>query len=137
MERIKDSETYLENLLQPSVSVSLATISKQRLTDEKVDQLGLLMAQTQALYPNQELPDMTPDMYLVQWEEMALKYGMEAFTLALSKVIRVSKFFPDPFDIREACEESARTARSAAHARKVSEDLAAWKKQWEAERGKA
>jgi hypothetical protein len=65
--------------------------------------LAKLMAQTQARYPNQTLPEGTPDMYLVEWEEIALEFGLETFREGLSKAIRVSKFFPDPLDIKEHC----------------------------------
>src|ERR1700744_1848147 len=66
--------------------------------------LALWMAETQGRDVNQELPPGTPDMYLVEWEEMVMKYGEEVFRIALSRAIRESSFFPAPNVINMHCD---------------------------------
>jgi hypothetical protein len=101
-----------ELALQSSDSVSLTTRSGPQLPAEQVETLGRLMAQTQARYPNQQLSEGTPDMYLAEWEEMTLTHGLETFRSALLRVMRASRFFPDPMDIREACKSIREEQRS-------------------------
>ena len=96
---------------QSSDSVSLTTRSGPPLPAGMGLTLAKLMAQTQARYPNQTLPEGTPDMYLVEWEEMALEFGLETFKEGLSKAIRDSRFFPDPHGIKDHCIAVQREAR--------------------------
>lgn len=120
------------NQPQSNASVSLTTRSGPPLPAGMGMALATLMAQTQARYPNQTLPEGTPDMYLVEWEEIALKYGLAMFQAGLSRVLRNSRFFPDPLDIREACWglrnaeiRQAETDRELAARKAYAEDVAA------------
>ena len=93
-----------------------------------------LMAQTQARYPNQTLPPGTPDMYLVEWEELVLKFGLQPFRDALSKAIRSSRFFPDPQEIRDLLQVKKRDTAAHAESQKFLRQQDEWKAQWQRER---
>lgn len=117
-----------------SVSVSLTTPSGPPLPEGMGWALSTLMAQTQARYPNQTLPPGTPDMYLVEWEELTLKFGLQAFRDALSKAIRSSRFFPDPQHIRELLLAKKRADSAHAESQKFLRQQDEWKAQWQRER---
>ena len=84
---------------------------------------ALLMRQTSSRYTNQVITEPTKEMHLAEWEEMVIKYGLQPFRDALSKVIRASRFFPDPQDLWEACREPARVARTERDATETQELL--------------
>ena len=132
LRKVKLSE--LEPTPPSTGSVSLTTPSGPPLPEGMGWALSTLMAQTQARYPNQTLPPGTPDMYLVEWEELALKFGLEAFRDALSKAIRSSRFFPDPQEIRELLQAKKREAAAHAESRKLLRQMDEWKAQWQRER---
>lgn len=94
----------------------------------------LLMKQTKDRFINQQLPEVTQEMYLTEWEEMALRYGLEAFRDALSTAIRESKFFPPPEDIRGVCEARAYSRSMENSAQRFIGEMAAARAQWERER---
>lgn len=93
-----------------------------------------LMAQTQARYPNQPLPPGTPEMYLTEWKELALQFGLPAFRDALSRVIRSSRLFPDPLEIRELLRAKKRADSERAESQKILRQFDEWKAQWLRER---
>ena len=134
MEAIRAISNRVELVRQPSVVRNLATTSNLRLLDSEVDTLELLMDQTQARYPNQTLPPDTPVMYGVLWAEMVAKFGLPAFTDALSKVIRSSKFFPDPMDIEAQCAATKREQYEASNAARYIREHDNAKAQWVRER---
>jgi hypothetical protein len=119
---------------QSSDSVSLTTRSGPPLPAGMGLQLAKLMAQTQARYPNQTLPEGTPDMYLVEWEEVALEFGLEAFKEGLSKAIRENRFFPDPHGIKEHCVAMQRDEGEHRRGRAAAAQVVTWREQWERER---
>ena len=92
-----------------------------------------LWMETVAAYPNQVLPPATPDMWLVKWEEMILRFGVSLFRDALSKAVD-GKFFPTPDSIKEWCESLAETRRSETDAQKYLREHEEMKAQWERER---
>lgn len=96
---------------QTSGVVSLATRSSKPLPPGMGHSLALMMAQAQAAKPNQKLPEGTPEMWLTQWEAIALKFGIETFRDALLKALGENEFLPDPASIRSYCEGMARTQR--------------------------
>ena len=120
---------------QPSSgSVSLTTPSGPPLPDGMGWALSTLMAQVQARYPNQTLPPGTPDMYLVEWEELALQFGLQAFRDALSKAIRSWRFFPDPLEIRDLLLAKKHADSAHAETQKFLRQQEDWKAQWLRER---
>jgi hypothetical protein len=136
MEQIRAISAPLKNELarQSDVSASLTIRSGPPLPEGMGSTLLTMMAQTQARYPNQALAEGTPDMYLVEWEEMALNYGLPMFREGLLKAIRNSRFFPDPLDIREQCIALRRSEIMREDAKRISEEVGRWKQQWERER---
>ena len=132
MERI---EAQLEKLLPPSsdeTTISLA--SPTSLPAATASALLRMMAQAQARYPNQQLPELTQEMYLTEWEKLTEKYGLPIFRDGLLKAIHESQFFPDPKVIRDYCAEIASGNRSRADAEKVIAAHDAMKAQWLKER---
>ena len=95
--------SQVQVLQQSHDNVSLTIRSGPPLPDGMAQQLTVLLAETHAAYPNQTLPEGTPDMYLAQWEEIALRFKMKVFVAGLSRAIRENKFFPDPHEIRKHC----------------------------------
>lgn len=77
----------------------------QRLT-QPLNELGMLMKQAKAFFPNQEIEEGTSDLYLKAWGEIAGKYKMHRFETALWNVLRKSAFFPLPYAIEEECRET-------------------------------
>ncbi len=73
-----------------------------------------LMAEMQAWYPHQTLPEGTPDLWLAAWEEIALRCGMAMFRDGLLRAMRASRFIPDPSDVAAECAELKRTERNRA-----------------------
>ena len=96
--------------------------------------LSRLMTQVQARYPNQTLPPGTPEMYLAEWKELALQFGLSAFQEALAKAIRSSHLFPDPLEIRELLHAKKRADSERAESQKILRQFDEWKAQWLRER---
>jgi hypothetical protein len=94
------------------------------------------MAETQANYVNQELPEGTSDLWLAQWQEMAATMGLDVFRLSLLQAIRDSKFFPTPDAIRECCVAEMADRNNQIATKNYLEDLAEMRAKWEADRGK-
>jgi len=102
------------------------------------------MAQTVARYPKQKLLPLTTDMYLAEWEEMVLRYGLDPFRNALSKAIRDRErapFFPEPHDIEahllapiQAEQAAARAEREQRESRRHLEAFDEMKARWLRER---
>ncbi len=125
------------NLMQSqqlNVSVSLKGVSGKPVSDATALTLLQLMEQTQNRYKNECLPPGTPDMYLSEWERLVTRHGLERFMVALSKAIDDNKFFPEPFDIRQHCEQLASGARDAQKAKDHIGELAEWERTWLRER---
>ena len=117
--------------------LTLAVASGMQLPVAQVETLGMFMAQTQARYPKQELPEGTPDMYLAEWEEMAVKYGLMAFRDALSRVLRNRdrpQFFPEPHEIEAYCEASFRDQSNRLRGEKAVREFDELKAQSDRER---
>jgi hypothetical protein len=119
---------------QPSDRLSLTTGLGISLPEGTGLTLLVLMRQTCSRYPNQLLPEETKEMYLVEWEEMTQKFGLDLFRDALLKAIRSSTFIPAPEVIRENCASIARQKREREDALKVIRDHDAAKAIWERER---
>jgi len=96
--------------------------------------LNTLMAQAQARYPNRPLPPGTPEMYLAEWKELALQFGLPAFQEALSKAIRSSRLFPDPLEIRDLLQAKKHADSERAKSQKILRQLDEWQAQWLRER---
>jgi hypothetical protein len=104
--------TQLQKLQPLSEELSLARTSQPLLSDDSVAALSLLMAETQARYPNQVLPEGTPDMYLAEWERMAARFGLHEFRDALLRTIQDRerpRFFPDPLEIEDRLRANLRS----------------------------
>lgn len=131
MESMKDLATRAApKYLEPSsAELSLARISGPRLSDDCVLLLGRMMAEMQADKPNQALAAGTADMWLAQWEEMAVKYGMETFRDGLSKALRENRFFPSPQDIGDHCKAIRREKREREDTLKALREQEEWKVQ--------
>lgn len=127
-------EIQLASRPQSSGSPSLVTQLTRHVPDAQAEELLDLMEQTQAGYPNQTLPPLTPDMYLAQWEEIVVEFGMPAFRAALWRAICESDFFPGPKSIRNECELARRKERERARTTGYLTQLQQWKEQWERER---
>jgi hypothetical protein len=96
-----------------------------------------MMAETQARYPSQELPEGTPDMYLAQWERIAGKFGMVAFHAALLQTIEDRdrpRFFPDPLEIEDRIRAARREYDRQTSAQRAIREHDAAKLQWFRER---
>lgn len=135
MEALATVAKQAELALQPTEERTLAVASGTQLPVPQVHALGRWMAETQANYPNQELPDGTPDMWLAQWQEMAAQHGLDVFRLALLRAIRDSKFFPPPDKIREECIREIAEQNNQRGSEKYLSRLAGWKERWEGEKG--
>jgi hypothetical protein len=134
MEALREIAKRNELALQPSGETSLLTRQWPPLSDEDEAELQRLWLQTVASYPNQALPMGTPDMYLMQWEKMVLRYKMETFRRGLSRAINESRFFPAPEDISDQCQAIARNHRERQEAIRVMHELDDLKAQCERER---
>src|SRR6185312_4353533 len=118
-------ERISELMLQPNENELRTTRSKPQLPDESVFALGALMQQARDYYPNQTLPEGTPDVYLKAWEELAQSQGMKRFEAGLWKALRSHDFFPTPNQIENACEEiSATSANPRAALDKINAQIA-------------
>src|SRR4051812_8814143 len=96
MKSIGEFTDKSEFLQRSTGSESRMIPSARLLRAEQVERLGLLMAQAQAYFPNQVLPEGTPDVYLEAWEELAAEFGMEMFRQGLWRALRRGEFFPVP-----------------------------------------
>jgi predicted TIM-barrel fold metal-dependent hydrolase len=134
MERIGVIQFQVESVLQSSGNATLVKRSQTLLPDGMESALTQLFAQTLARYPNQELPPDTPDMYLEEWEKLALKFGLEAFTVGLSKAIDESDFFPDPHVIRYHCAAQRRADGERERTQKACAEMVAAREVWERQR---
>lgn len=130
----KIANTAIEKPQPSSAGISLSTRPGPPLPADTAQTIQRLWLQTVAAYPNQTLPEGTPDMYLVKWEAMVLRYGAEMFRDGLSKAIDDSRFFPVPEDIATHCQAIARDRRERAAALKAMSELEDWKAQCERER---
>lgn len=130
---VKRTEMGLAAIQPCSGELSLARRSGPSLPEGMGLALATLMDEVQARYPNQALLPSTVEMHLAQWEDLAMKFGMEAFRAALLRAVRESRFFPDPLDIEAHCAAAARERRERAEAQKLSDDLERWKAQCAAE----
>lgn len=111
----------------------ISLISQKSLPEGTGLALLQLMGEAQALKPNQTLSELTQDVYLSEWEKLALKYGLVQFRDALSKAMSESSFFPDPAVIAELCAMTASSNRSRNDAQKAIAEHDASKAQWERE----
>ncbi len=121
---------------QPSnACVSLTSISSISRADGMA--LTVLMKQVKDRYIKQQIPETTQEMYLAEWEEMVLRYGLVPFRDALLKVIRDDErapFFPEPDEIRKVCRAAARAEREREETKEQLKKQAEWKATWERER---
>ncbi len=120
-----------------SAGRSVMTISGPLTSADTGLQVAILMDQTQALKPNQVLPEGTPDMFLEAWEKLVVKYGLETFKEGLSKANERTRFFPDPLDIAEQCEALASASGNRRRAVKAMSDLDEAKVKWLRDRAEA
>lgn len=97
-------ERISELMLQLNGNELRTMQSKPQLPDASVFALGALMQQARDFYPNQTLPEGTPDVYLKAWEEIAQVQGMKRFEAGLWKALRNHDFFPTPGQIEDECE---------------------------------
>lgn len=148
LSRIHNSLPELSEAQPQSEAWSLARISQPLVSAACVDTLSFLMAQMQARYPNQALPEGTPDMYLADWEKMVHRYGrhdgqfverlgLDRFRAALLSLIEDRsrpRFFPDPQEIEDRLCAILREEREERERRKRDADLERRKAQWLRER---
>ena len=119
--------------LQRNGSSALTLHPTQPLSADTAYQLKALWDQTIARYPKQEIGPLTTEMYLSEWEEMVVRYRIEPFGNALSKVLRDrarAPFFPEPHEI----EAELRSEASLRAGRKAVTQIDEWKAQWMRER---
>lgn len=131
-----------------SEELSLARTSLPLVSDDCVTALSQLMAETQARYPNQVLPEGTPDMYLADWERMVRLYGrrngkfdertgLTCFRDALLRTLQDRerpRFFPDPLEIEDRLRAAARARREDDEAQAAIAKLDEARAQWERDR---
>jgi len=91
-----------QNQARPTES-SLET--SRKLHEQRLRWLARKMAEAQARFPHQELPEITKKVYLVDWLEMVREVGEGRFEIALKRALRQGKFFPTPGAIHELIPE--------------------------------
>lgn len=127
-----------ELAVQPNGERQAATMLRMPLGDEQLDaDLGRLMSEAQAMKPNVELPPGTPDLYMMAWEDLILKYGMDLFVKGLWASLCSGPFFPAPNEIEDAIGailSKDREARRKAREAKAAEDWEKHKRACRAER---
>ena len=115
---------------QRSAESSLARISGTQLPVESLCELGRLMAEVQATYKNESLPEGTPEMYMAMWERLTLRHGLERFQEALLRAVEGSRFFPMPQDIAIECEALETDAQISRDTRKYLASMGEAKRTW-------
>lgn len=83
----------------------------------ELEQLTLLLTQTQQRYPHQDLSE-AAEMYLADYAVLMHRYGLPRVRQALAE-IRVApgyKFFPQPSETAEVVEETMRKTAAAERA---------------------
>lgn len=121
-------------LAQQPLSANLSVMKRSaKLSATDLAFLAVLFADMQARFPNQTILKTTVQAYMHDWEEMVLKFGMDCFQEALSKVSQTTEFFPHPAEIRSVCQDLKRSARQDNDAQRYLQELAEWQKRWEFE----
>lgn len=123
-----------ELTLPSTAEYSLANRSEALLPSGMGLVLATMMDEVQAAFPNQVLLPDTVKMYLSQWEDLAVKYGLEEFRAALLRAIRSAEFVPSPKQIEDWCESLRRDRIDRKNAVRVIAELDALKAQCERER---
>lgn len=131
MQQIRELATTMQDELaqQNSGAEKTSLVSQTSLPDATGSALLRMMAQTSDRFPNQKISEGTQEMYLVEWEEMTTKYGLEVFRQGLSKAIREQEFFPSPKLIRDHCASIRNAQREAAESQRYFRELDEWKAQ--------
>jgi len=137
MQRIREMAAVESLVQRHSEENHLARQSVQSLPEGTGLEFSELMDQLQGRYPNQELGPVTVEMYLAEWEQIALRYGLAMLRRALSKLSAESRFFPDPVDIRETCAVIRRADCQREEAGRHGREVLKWKEEWERERREA
>ncbi|HEV2133774.1 MAG TPA: hypothetical protein VGR47_05880 [Terracidiphilus sp.] len=118
---------------------------EERLRDEELRELGLLLAQMAQRYPAQDLSD-SLESYLWDFEQLALKYSLPTVREALAALrIRPGRsFFPRPDEVAEEIEEQRAAAtvrkdaeRRAERRKKEIEEFWLWAPEWMEMTGKS
>lgn len=105
MERISSALSKPQPI---SAGVSLSNVPGKRVSAEDGLTLLHLMDQAQAVFHTQLLPELTVEVFLRGWEEMAVQFGLKIFAESLWKVISDVEFFPTLKALKQACREAYR-----------------------------
>lgn len=134
MERVGRAE------LSSALTVTGGQLQK-RLPDEELKALGALMEQMSRRWPAQDVSD-SMDVYLEDYERLAVQHGLPYVQIAVM-ALRVSpdqKFFPRPDELAAEIrrQRELRTAQmDVRRAIAYCNQLAEWKRRWQAEQGAA
>jgi len=96
----------LERVLRAPETGGLARQSG--LSPKSTEQLALLVEQTKASYPAQEIAPETMEMWFPLWMELARRHTISALRMALQAHMMESRYFPHPSELRERLEASRR-----------------------------
>lgn len=92
-------------------SSELALPGTQQLTRESLVHLGTLLRQMSAAFPHQEYSEETAEVFLMSFEDLALKYGLKSLEWALRGFLTKQKFFPHPAEVAEELERMQQKTR--------------------------
>ena len=95
-------------------SSALALPGTQQLSRDSLMQLGTMLRQMSAAFPNQEYDEETTQIFLLTFEDLAMKYGLKSLEAALRGFLTRQKFFPHPAEVAEELEAMATKAKAAA-----------------------
>jgi hypothetical protein len=90
----------------------LALPGTQQLSRDSLVQLGTLLRQMSAAFPHQEYDGETTAIFLMTFEDLALKYGLSNLEIALRVFLTRQKFFPHPAEVAEELEAMSKKAKA-------------------------
>jgi hypothetical protein len=111
---------------------------QQRLPDEELKGLGVLMEQMMRRWPAQNLED-SIDAFMTDMEQLAIRCGLRRVQEAVAalRIAPEQKFFPRPDEVAKEIEVQRSKLHAAASQRQTQEylqKLESWKRRREAER---
>jgi hypothetical protein len=95
-------------------SKELAVHGTRQLPRDSVIHLATMLRQMGAAFPHQEYAEETTEIFLLMFEDLALKYGLNELETALRSFLTKQKFFPHPAEVAGVLEEMANKAKQEA-----------------------
>lgn len=99
---------------QSGGSNALALPGTQQLSRDSLVQMGAMLRQMSAAFPHQEYDQDTTKIFLMTFEDLAVKYGLKPMEQALRSFLTRQKFFPHPAEVAEELEVMAKKAKREA-----------------------